>query len=146
MLNFYTDKKAKEEIEQLNQRIELLEQENDKSLETIQTLQDQNAELIENQVAHEKAFEELSKECESLEQENDKLNNEIEAASAKLDSFDEEVAKAAQVKFESLGGEPAPAASADALTEQEIKAKFNSMPQSSERTEFYQKHKRVLSL
>lgn len=69
MLNFYTDKKAKEEIEQLNQRIELLEQENDKSLETIQTLQDQNAELIENQVAHEKAFEELSKECESLEQE-----------------------------------------------------------------------------
>jgi len=146
MLKFYTDQKAKEEIAQLNQRIEFLENEIQPLQEQVETLQEENKALAESNHDMKKEAEEISKELESLEAENDKLSNEIEAAGVKLDSFDEEVEKAAMAKFESLGGQPAPAAGQEILSDEEIKAKFNSMPAGAERTQFFRKHKNVLSL
>lgn len=110
---FYTNSSAKEEIGNLETRISALEVDATASATEIQTLKSELATANETIASLTTERDEAVSAFEAAEATAQKATTEAAEATAKLATFDAEVETAARAKFESLGGPPIPASSAD---------------------------------
>lgn len=108
MAIFYTDKAAKAEIAELNQRIESLEADNQSAADQIETLTTENKDLTAKAATLGVEKEEAETKVSELTKELAAANESVEAANKELATFDDKVEAAALAKFESLGGQPIP--------------------------------------
>jgi regulator of replication initiation timing len=148
---FLTQQKAKEEIRVRDEKIADLE---DQLRKQTEESSEQHSGLSDQVVELTKENERLSKENKDLSEELGESKAELEAgvslvndAKEKLESFDDEVEKAAAAKFESLGGQPAPAAGlGEEASADEIRAKFEKMKPGEERSAYFREHQNILSI
>jgi chromosome segregation ATPase len=143
MLNFYTDKAAKEEIANLNERLEALDADHHAASRAaqsqIETLSGENKDLVEKVTTLEGENTEKVERIETLEGELATTTETLTAAQEELGTFEDRVEAGVLAKFESLGGEPLKRSEKldDQGGDQKLltRANFNNLSP-AERTEF----------
>lgn len=139
MISFLTNKQAAEKIEGLEAANAQLEQDLAAAQTALQAAQAAESNLSE-QVAN------LIAATGSLTAERDTAKASLATAEEALSTFEERIEAGILARFESLGGQPAPASNADqALTAQQIREKFEAMPAGPERSAFFKANKSILS-
>ena len=139
MISFLTNKQAAEKIEGLEAANTQLEQDLAAAQTALQAAQTAESNLSE-QVAN------LTAQLETITGERDAAQASLATAQETLSTVDERIEAGVLARFESLGGQPAPASNADqALTAQQIREKFEAMPAGPERSAFFKANKSILS-
>ena len=106
MALFYTDKTAKAEIAELNERIEALEADNTSAQEQIESISADLTTANESLTEANGQVESLTSDLEAANTALTEAQSELSTAQEELSTFDERVESAALAKFESLGGQP----------------------------------------
>jgi chromosome segregation ATPase len=136
MISFLTNKQAAEKIADLEQRLEVLQRDNDAAQAQIGELQTENANLSEQVSTLTEANASLTSQAEALTatasamtaERDEAITLKLEAEE-KLSTFDDQVEAAALVKFQSLGGAQASVASQSIGADQQLtREQFNALP------------------
>lgn len=129
MISFLSNKQASEKIADLEQRVGVLQTENDAAQVQIAELQTDNGNLSEQVSTLTESVSTLTSQAEALTGERDQANEALSVATIQLEGFDERVEAASLAKFQSLGGTPAPAANSDSGSEtmEKTRDEFNAM-------------------
>ena len=120
MISFLTNKQAAEKIADLEQRLEVLQRDNDAAQVQIGELQAENANLSEQVASLTEATASLTSQAETLTTERDQAIEGLSSATIQLEGFDERVEAGVLARFESLGGQPVPASNEETLTEEQM--------------------------